>query len=262
MGEDAVVVVLRIRPLLGLEAGHNKIISIPTAGQAVLEGAKKGQEDHSFTYDHVFGEETDQYTVYDTCVTPLLDKFLQGYNATILAYGQTGSGKTYSMGTDGRVIDPDQLEAAGIVPHIASDLFKRLASKGCKSSVGVQFLEVYGETIRDLLNTEPDAPEPQIREAVRGEVSVTGCREVTVCSPLQVCTCSVVHSHTLTLCVCVCVCVCACVCICVYMYGCAAVGGAQLGIEPPRGRQYQHERHIFALSRHFYCDSDTKWRSR
>lgn len=32
-------------------------------------------------------------------VQPLLERFVQGFNATVLAYGQTGSGKTHAMGT-------------------------------------------------------------------------------------------------------------------------------------------------------------------
>ncbi|CAB4396117.1 unnamed protein product [Rhizophagus irregularis] len=47
-----------------------------------------------------------------TSVRPLIDKFVEGYNVTILAYGQTGSGKTYSMGTalDGSNISPENQE--------------------------------------------------------------------------------------------------------------------------------------------------------
>lgn len=38
-----------------------------------------------------------QEEVYTECVVPLLDDFLDGYNATVLAYGQTGTGKTFTM---------------------------------------------------------------------------------------------------------------------------------------------------------------------
>lgn len=31
--------------------------------------------------------------LYQTCVVPLLNKCLEGYNATTLAYGQTGAGE-------------------------------------------------------------------------------------------------------------------------------------------------------------------------
>ncbi len=42
-----------------------------------------------------------QAEVYESCARPLVDKFLAGFNATVLAYGQTGSGKTHTCGTDG-----------------------------------------------------------------------------------------------------------------------------------------------------------------
>lgn len=38
-----------------------------------------------------------QHKVYEDLGQPLLEKALEGYNATIFAYGQTGAGKSYTM---------------------------------------------------------------------------------------------------------------------------------------------------------------------
>ena len=38
-------------------------------------------------FDHVFGGEASQTDVYDATAKPLLDKLLDGYNATVFAYG-------------------------------------------------------------------------------------------------------------------------------------------------------------------------------
>lgn len=51
----------------------------------------------AFTFDHVFPSTAGQEQVYETCVTPLVESCLEGYNATVLAYGQTGSGKTHTI---------------------------------------------------------------------------------------------------------------------------------------------------------------------
>jgi len=35
--------------------------------------------------------------VYDSVVSEMADKAMQGYNGTLMAYGQTGAGKTYTI---------------------------------------------------------------------------------------------------------------------------------------------------------------------
>lgn len=35
-------------------------------------------KDHSFTYDYVFDTRTHQREVYETCVRPLVEKFIDG----------------------------------------------------------------------------------------------------------------------------------------------------------------------------------------
>ncbi|KAJ2508083.1 hypothetical protein GGF44_002458 [Coemansia sp. RSA 1694] len=89
-------VALRIRPLSPQEHANGEtecVTQLPGVPQIVI-GA-----DRAFTFDYVFSPEVSQEQIYDDAIAPLVDQFLQGYNATILAYGQTGSGKTFSMGT-------------------------------------------------------------------------------------------------------------------------------------------------------------------
>lgn len=49
-------------------------------------------------FDHVFGSDSTQEQVYRRTTLPLVNRCLEGYNATVLAYGQTGSGKTFTVG--------------------------------------------------------------------------------------------------------------------------------------------------------------------
>lgn len=83
--------------------------------------------DKAFTYDYVFDTQSDQNTIYETCVNRLVEGALDGYNATVLAYGQTGSGKTYTMGT-GFDVEVDEI-IVGIIPRAINHLFNGIADK-------------------------------------------------------------------------------------------------------------------------------------
>ncbi|KXS13631.1 kinesin-domain-containing protein, partial [Gonapodya prolifera JEL478] len=130
-----------------------------------------------FNYDHAFSPSVPQSYVYEVCAKPLMEKFLDGFNATILAYGQTGSGKTHSMGTglDGNL----NTEQQGIVPRAISALFAHLDKKDparFRYRVAASFLELYNEELIDLLNPRM-ASKLQIREDGQGGVTWTGVRE-------------------------------------------------------------------------------------
>lgn len=179
MTSTAVRVALRVRPLTQKEQLSNctECISFIPNQPQILIG-----KDHSFTYDYVFDTNSAQQPIYDTSVVPLVEKFVDGFNATILAYGQTGSGKTFSMGT--ALDENTNSENQGIVPRFIYDLFKRLASKkesGAAHSyqVYVSFLELYNEDLVDLLNQQKKKAqvEVQIREDVHGQIYWSGVRE-------------------------------------------------------------------------------------
>ena len=93
--------------------------------------------------------------IYEICSKNLILGCFAGYNATILAYGQTGSGKTHTMGTGSTVGLPN--EQIGIVPRVFDFIFEEIENRRKQSefsefTVKVQFLELYGDDIRDLLD--------------------------------------------------------------------------------------------------------------
>uniref|UniRef100_A0A2K6UCM7 Kinesin family member 27 n=1 Tax=Saimiri boliviensis boliviensis TaxID=39432 RepID=A0A2K6UCM7_SAIBB len=95
MEEIPVKVAVRIRPLLYKEVLHNHQVCvrvIPNSQQIIIG------RDRVFTFDFVFGKNSTQDEVYNTCIKPLVLSLIEGYNATVFAYGQTGSGKTYTIG--------------------------------------------------------------------------------------------------------------------------------------------------------------------
>ena len=95
----------------------------------------------------------------------------------VLAYGQTGSGKTYTMGTAGKVSNPLDV---GIVPRFIDDVFRRKTQiekerPGCEIVIHVSFLEIYGESVRDLLDMDQSInKEIIIRSDPSGNVLISG----------------------------------------------------------------------------------------
>ena len=191
MGEDSshpenvdpdgtsVRVAVRIRPLLGKEKMERCTECVARLSpQVVLMMGKEKQ----FTFDQVFSQESSQEEVYEKTVSPLVNNFFDGYNATVFAYGQTGSGKTYTMGTSAENVGSEY--EFGIVPRAMAQIFKLIAEKkqatrGIEFYLRVQFLEVYGEEIRDLLDPSGNKS-VSIRDAANGDgVTVVGaCEEL------------------------------------------------------------------------------------
>ncbi|KAI8073341.1 hypothetical protein BC940DRAFT_268126 [Gongronella butleri] len=88
----------------------------------------------SYTFDHVFDPDSSQEQVYNGVASNLVDRFLDGYNVTILAYGQTSSGKTYTMGTALDMEQDVRPDEEGIIPRAVSSLFERLQHTSTSSS--------------------------------------------------------------------------------------------------------------------------------
>ncbi|KAF9544149.1 Kinesin-like protein kif21b [Mortierella hygrophila] len=180
----AVKVALRVRPLTLQEQISNcsECISyVPNEPQIGIVGSDK-----SFTFDYVFDEESNQRNVYEQCSKELVERFIEGFNVTILAYGQTGSGKTYSMGTGLQYQgNPDP----AIVPRAAHEIFQLLDAQMEKDpameyQVYVSFLELYNEELIDLLQTQPRTRKDtiQVREDGFGGISWQGVKEQQVAS--------------------------------------------------------------------------------
>ncbi|XP_020593274.1 kinesin-like protein KIN-8A isoform X2 [Phalaenopsis equestris] len=99
-----------------------------------------------FCFDASFPESTSQQEVYSTTTTKLVESVLEGRNGSVFCYGATGAGKTYTMlGT---------MENPGVMALAMKDLFSKIKQKSLdgKHSVLLSYLEVYNETVRDLLS--------------------------------------------------------------------------------------------------------------
>lgn len=162
--------------------------SAPTAiGGAQGPPSASPNKKQSYTFDQVHPPATSQHALFQTTAEPLISRFLQGFNCTILAYGQTSSGKTYSMtGIDLDADPSDPHNGMGIIPRSVSNIFQR--SRQIKEerggawsySIKSSFIEIYNEDLIDLLGEESVKREVQIREDKDGHIIWGGLREVAV----------------------------------------------------------------------------------
>jgi len=138
---------------------------------------------NKYAFNHVFTPESTQSDVFEAIGKPMIDKVIQGYNASILAYGQTGSGKSYSMGTEMVVSKTQTIKLTELIfPSIPVECFEYihiclqnegLAQKALGQlfearnlALAVTSVEIYREEVYDLL-----APKPMKLSVSQGNLS-------------------------------------------------------------------------------------------
>jgi kinesin family protein 5 len=182
---DNIRVLCRVRPLNKTEistSGNTECIYVSEdKTQIEITTTNNGSSTYgpiceTFAFNRVFDMNTTQEEVFQISALPLINNLFAGYNATIMCYGQTGSGKTWSM-----IGDSSTSETSGIIPRTALELFEKAKniSRGTLS-FNVTFIEIYNETIRDLLDDKCRKSNLQIREDTSGEFFVNEVTEATI----------------------------------------------------------------------------------
>ncbi|ORY80492.1 kinesin motor domain-containing protein, partial [Protomyces lactucae-debilis] len=125
-------------------------------------------KDVRYAFDHIFDETATQREVFEHTSRPLLNGIFDGFNATVFAYGATGCGKTHTI--SGTREDP------GLIFQTFEELFARIeALKDDKLvDVSITYLEIYNETIRDLLIPGGSNKVLSLREDANKQISVAG----------------------------------------------------------------------------------------
>jgi kinesin family protein 18/19 len=179
-GQSNILVAVRVRPLLKKEReqGCKNIIRVLDRKVVVLLDpgvhsddvlrAKRNREKR-YAFDYAFDTLTSQEEIYDNTTGFLLNGVLNGYNATVFAYGATGSGKTYTMlGSDNQ---------PGLIFLTLYNLFYKISLlEDKKYRVLLSYIEIYNETIRDLLNPN-DSESLDVREDSIKGVKIVGVTE-------------------------------------------------------------------------------------
>ncbi|KAJ2215446.1 kinesin-like nuclear fusion protein [Coemansia sp. RSA 487] len=154
----------RVRPLVGQEkdAGAALPVSLPEcddkneielsqSSESAL--GKTTSKNFPFKFDRVFAPQSTQDEVFED-VSQLIQSALDGYPVCIFAYGQTGSGKTHTMQGPDSLGPGTEHGCLGVIPRAVKQIYEntsKLAERGWEYTLEGQFLEIYNETLQDLL---------------------------------------------------------------------------------------------------------------
>lgn len=176
-------VICRVRPISEVERRSGEdvdVTEIPTEDEIFIKRDVNSKQ--RYEYDRVFGQVSTQEEVFEA-VQPLCISVLDGYNVCIFAYGQTGSGKTYTMEGYGDNI--------GVSPRAINELFNQLRERADEwtFTLTLSMLEIYNETIHDLLNNNNGAKMEKekldVRQTPEGN-QVVGLTDVPITNMEQV----------------------------------------------------------------------------
>ena len=169
--EQKIQVIVRKRPLNSKEIskGDQDILHLASSATLVVREQKlkvdltKYIEEHHFTFDGVYNEETSNQDLYISAIQPIVQASFQGAKVTCFAYGQTGSGKTFTMMGEG--------SSPGLYLLAARDLFFYRDQYFRNIKFTVSFYEIYCGKLHDLLN---DRNQLFAREDAKQNVNIVG----------------------------------------------------------------------------------------
>ena len=114
--------------------------------------------------------------IFENTTKNIIDNAILGYNGTILVYGQAGSGKTYTISND---LNDQNLK--GIIPRTFEYLFEKikdiLEKEKIKIDINIAFIQIYLETIQDLLCPKNRI---KIRESAEKGIFLENCLWINV----------------------------------------------------------------------------------
>jgi len=152
----------RIRPLSSIEDHdkHDKYYTVRDESTLMLNVPKESlrsdnqKKEHKFNFERVF-DGASQAEVFSE-LAQLIQSAIDGKNVCVFAYGQTGSGKTHTMeGGEG--------DDEGVIPRSVSLIFdevEKAKTLGWKYLLEASIIEVYMDSVRDLLNLSNKKEEP------------------------------------------------------------------------------------------------------
>ena len=176
-------VVVRKRPANHREFAQNDIDIITTEGKntIIVKELKnkvdltKYIEEHKFTFDRAYGDNSSNQTIYNEMLKPMIEAAFNKTKITCFAFGQTGSGKTYTMLGNNHIKNDNGPQVPGLYLLSCIDLFNFLKKKEYSNlELWVSFYEIYCNKLFDLLNNKNIL---QAREDGKGNICIVGLVE-------------------------------------------------------------------------------------
>ena len=120
--------------------------------------------------------------IYAETVHNLIHPVLTGFNGCVFAYGATGTGKTHTMlGTT---------TTSGLCSLALRDIYQMSVEPELLDyifSIKVCYVEIYNETIRDLLDATKINKYLELRDDPNKGIEIAGVSEVDVKNEREVC---------------------------------------------------------------------------
>lgn len=141
--EEKILVTVRMRPLSRREQAMYDLLAWDCLDNHMIVFKSPSHERpiNPYTFDKVFDTTCSTQKVYEEGAKNVALSVLTGINATIFAYGQTGSGKTFTM--------------RGIAENAVNDIYEHIKNNHERDFIlKISALEIYNETVMDLLNCE------------------------------------------------------------------------------------------------------------
>ncbi|CAF2032948.1 unnamed protein product [Brassica napus] len=143
--EEKILVMVRLRPLNKKEIAAKEATDWECINDTTIlyrNTLRQGSNIPSaYSFDRVYGGECPTRQVYEDGTKEIALSVVKGINCSIFAYGQTSSGKTYTM--------------TAITEFAVADIFDYIFQHEERAfSVKFSAIEIYNETIRDLLSSD------------------------------------------------------------------------------------------------------------
>ncbi|KAJ8771150.1 hypothetical protein K2173_023475 [Erythroxylum novogranatense] len=144
---EKIFVSVRLRPLSEKEIARNDVSDWECINDATimyrnnLSVSERSMYPTVYTFDRVFSPDCSTRQVYEQGAKEVALSGVSGINSSVFAYGQTSSGKTFTM--------------SGITEYTVADVFDYIEKhKEREFVLKFSALEIYNESVRDLLSTD------------------------------------------------------------------------------------------------------------
>ncbi|KAK2951664.1 putative Kinesin heavy chain [Blattamonas nauphoetae] len=201
--EDRISVVVRCRPSLQNELANkgnyvnqnvvritDNVLFLDDPYEGIDSKIERRREERMYLFDRCFDQNSSNLDIFEQSVVPLVDTVFEGFNATCFSYGMTGAGKTYTM--MGHLLPTVPASVKGVYTLVSEYIFHRIIADSSSRSfeVKVNFLEIYNETIKDLLRSDDlermhDEPSDSHDDSVQNSIAKQTLELNVASSPLR-----------------------------------------------------------------------------